>query len=129
MKVEDNINHVIDHIRRFQRNSVKGMEDITKIWAYRFRDEVRRRAPKEAGYYASTIQVREIELKGFRSGFEFDVFTTHPAGHRLEYGFVGIDAIGRSYHDPPRPHWRPAEDLIMPQYREAIKDAVPRWWK
>jgi Bacteriophage HK97-gp10, putative tail-component len=36
------------------------------------------------------------------------VYTEHPASYRLEYGFVGVDSLGRHYADPPRPHVRPA---------------------
>ena len=36
------------------------------------------------------------------------VYTNAPQGLRLEYGFVGADALGRVYHQPPYPHWRPA---------------------
>ncbi|QZN86882.1 hypothetical protein [Cellulomonas sp. C5510] len=36
------------------------------------------------------------------------VYTNAPQGPRLEYGFVGADSLGRVYHQPPYPHWRPA---------------------
>lgn len=37
-----------------------------------------------------------------------DVGTNAPQGRRLEYGFTGVDAIGRHYNQPPYPHARPA---------------------
>jgi len=36
------------------------------------------------------------------------VYTNAPQGPRLEYGFVGVDVLGRRYSQPPYPHWRPA---------------------
>jgi hypothetical protein len=36
------------------------------------------------------------------------IFTNAPQGPRLEYGFVGADALGRHFRQPPYPHWRPA---------------------
>lgn len=29
---------------------------------------------------------------------------------RLEYGFVGVDSLGRSYSQPAYPHWQPAAE-------------------
>ena len=129
MKAEDNIEVVVAKIKRFQRNSTKGMEEVARIWAYKLRDEIRRLAPVETGHYRSTINVREVELKSIRSGFEIDVFTEHPAARRLEMGFTGVDALGRHYDQAPRPHWRPAEDAIIPQYKQAVEKEIPRWWK
>lgn len=40
------------------------------------------------------------------------VFTTSPQGARLEYGFNGTDSAGRSFRQPPYPHWRPAAEKI-----------------
>lgn len=49
-----------------------------------------------------------------------------PQASRLEHGFVGVDAIGRSYEQPPYPAWRPAlADLDAP-YRAAIGQATAK---
>jgi hypothetical protein len=41
------------------------------------------------------------------------VFTNHPAALRLENGFIGTDALGRTYAQAPRKHWRPAMEPIQ----------------
>lgn len=42
------------------------------------------------------------------------VFSTSPQGQRLENGFVGVDAAGRSYHQPAFPHFAPGLSEIEP---------------
>lgn len=51
-----------------------------------------------------------------------------PQSNRLEYGFVGEDAMGRMYHDPPRPHFRPTFDRAAPLYTEDIKQTFWKVW-
>lgn len=46
--------------------------------------------------------------------------TDEPYAMRLEYGFVGIDSLGRDYHQPPFPHWGPAADIVEPMYEESL---------
>lgn len=52
------------------------------------------------------------------------VGTDRPQGRRLEYGFVGPDALGRVYHQPPYPHAGPALDEIAPLYAAAIAKSL-----
>jgi hypothetical protein len=49
-----------------------------------------------------------------------EVGTNKPQGRRLELGFVGQDALGRTYSDPPRPHFGPALDSIAGEFETAI---------
>ena len=44
------------------------------------------------------------------------VTTGAPQAMRLEYGFVGQDALGRNYSQPPFPHANPAADEIEGAY-------------
>lgn len=54
--------------------------------------------------------------------------TDRPQAMRLEYGFggdeavntVGIDSLGRHYHQDPLPHHGPAVDVIGPKFDEAM---------
>jgi hypothetical protein len=48
---------------------------------------------------------------------------------RLEFGFVGVDSIGRHYNQPPFPHFRPAEDEVAPIYIAEMRTAVRGIWK
>lgn len=47
------------------------------------------------------------------------VSTDAPQAARLELGFVGEDALGRIYNQPPFPHVRPAADKVEDAY---VKD-------
>jgi hypothetical protein len=52
------------------------------------------------------------------------VGTDRPQGPRLEFGFVGVDSLGRHYDQPPYPHFGPAFDEIAPQFEAAIAGVV-----
>ena len=55
-----------------------------------------------------------------------------PYAARLEFGFVGVDSLGRHYNQPPYPYMRPAfdakstesTDIIKSSLREAITDSL-----
>lgn len=48
------------------------------------------------------------------------VGTSAVQAHRLEYGFVGADALGRVYHQPPFPHMEPAALAEEPRFEAAV---------
>lgn len=56
------------------------------------------------------------------------VFTKHPAARRLEYGFAGVDSLGRLYNQPARPHVRPAiadtKEKIVESIRRGIIEEI-----
>lgn len=52
------------------------------------------------------------------------VFTEAPQARRLEYGFVGVDALGRQYRQPPYPHIEPAFRQTEPGYLDALEKGV-----
>ncbi|MFE7565406.1 HK97 gp10 family phage protein [Streptomyces sp. NPDC057539] len=55
------------------------------------------------------------------------VFTDAPQQRRLEYGFVGVDRLGRQYRQPPYPHIEPAFQRTQPGFLEALRTgALPR---
>lgn len=49
------------------------------------------------------------------------VGTDRPQANRLEYGFIGTDSLGRTYHQDPLPHLGPAEDVIDPIFAAAME--------
>lgn len=49
-----------------------------------------------------------------------EVGTNAPQGRRLEFGFNGQDSLGRSYNQPPYPHFGPAVDEIEPLFLDAL---------
>jgi hypothetical protein len=51
------------------------------------------------------------------------VITNADQGLRLEFGFMGMtDSLGRTFHQPPYPHFGPGFDEIAPQFERAVRD-------
>lgn len=57
-----------------------------------------------------------------------EVGTNKPQGRRLEFGFDGIDALGREYHQPPYEHFGPAGDEIEPGFTAAMLAIATEGW-
>lgn len=57
-----------------------------------------------------------------------DVGTDKPQGRRLEFGFEGVDALGRYYDQPPYPHFGPALDEIEVPYIAALSLIALEGW-
>lgn len=71
------------------------------------------------GAYRSSIRIMEEEFEG--NNTTIYVGTDAPQALRLEYGFVGVDALGRHYAQSPRPHWQPAVETIAKKFEEEMK--------
>jgi hypothetical protein len=52
-----------------------------------------------------------------------------PQTHRLEYGFVGEDSLGRHYYQPPFPHFRPALEEMRQEYGRGIVLVIKQTWR
>ncbi len=64
---------------------------------------------------------------GVNFGFEAGsptarVGTNRPQGRRLEKGFVGTDSLGRTYNQPPYPHFGPALDEEGKAFETAVSE-------
>ena len=105
----------------------KGIVTISNQYAVILRDRIRANATGApgpqvvTGQYISTIQVTDDQQP--------TVASSAPQAPRLEYGFMGTDALGRVYNQPPFPHWQPAIDVTEPEYIQALTDALPVWWQ
>lgn len=53
-----------------------------------------------------------------------EVGTNAPQGRRLEFGFVGVDSLGRHYNQRPFPHLGPAVSAFGPLLVHALGQAV-----
>ncbi|WP_406262780.1 HK97 gp10 family phage protein [Streptomyces chartreusis] len=53
-----------------------------------------------------------------------DVGTAAQQARRLEFGFVGVDSLGRHYNQPPFPHLGPAVGQAGPALVRALGHAV-----
>lgn len=49
------------------------------------------------------------------------VGTASPQARRLEYGFVGRDRLGRTYNQPPFPHFGPAHTTTAAEFLAALR--------
>lgn len=52
------------------------------------------------------------------------VGTNKPQARRLEFGFHGTDSLGRSYAQPPYPHFGPAVDALSDAFVAGVRAAV-----
>lgn len=69
------------------------------------------------GHYRRSIGRVTLRTPAGAVGF---VGTDAPQARRLEFGFHGTDSRGRSYRQPPYPHFGPALDQVAPLYAAAI---------
>jgi hypothetical protein len=73
------------------------------------------------GDYRRSISRQVVKGGSTSEGF---VGTNAPQARRLELGFTGTDSLGRSYDQPPFPHFGPAADEVRPGF-EATIAAIP----
>ena len=104
-----------------------GSDRLTRHYGAMTVTRVRANASGRPGPRVISGQYRgswNLQVRQTAGGTEASAGTNHPAGPRLEKGFVGQDSLGRVYHQPPYPHVGPAADLIGPQYMQAIEQLV-----
>ncbi len=73
------------------------------------------------GTYARSITRTTTHLAASSSSI---VGTNQERALRLEYGFVGVDALGRNIDQVPYPHFGPAADEIEPLFIDAVNNAI-----
>ena len=79
----------------------KEMQQVVEKNALAMFQELQATSPKDTGQYAASWFFS-------MSGNTAYVMNAQPYGFRLEYGFVGVDSLGRHYAQAPQPHIRPA---------------------
>jgi hypothetical protein len=86
------------------------------------------RTPYKTGTYRRGFHMETVEKTPERC--TVIVGNDQPQGHRLEFGFVGADKLGRIYNQAPRPHLRPALDEnkkpALQEFRGAVADIIAR---
>lgn len=84
---------------------------VVRKWGLLLKTKVMGRASGRPGPRVVTGDYRRSITVDFgkQSGAHTAVVGTNkPQGRRLEYGFVGTDSLGRTYNQPPFPHFNPA---------------------
>ncbi|AWK09591.1 hypothetical protein DDQ41_12415 [Streptomyces spongiicola] len=100
---------------------------ITRHHAMLLRVRIQKNASGRPGPNVITGQYRaswdvKVTVAGGRANAV--VFTDAPQSRRLEYGFVGVDRLGRQYRQPPYPHIEPAFRQTEPGFLEALRTGV-----
>ncbi|MFI8085934.1 HK97 gp10 family phage protein [Kitasatospora sp. NPDC086009] len=88
------------------------------------RQQIRARASGRPGPNVITGGYRDswtIEAGAAGELAEAAVGTRKPYGRRLEFGFSGVDSLGRRYNQPPFPHVGPALDTFGQQVDEQLR--------
>jgi Bacteriophage HK97-gp10, putative tail-component len=65
-----------------------------------------------------TLMVTPVVAASNKYGFE------PPYARRIELGFIGVDSLGRHYHQAPEPYMRPAFDEGLADATTALTGAV-----
>lgn len=77
------------------------------------------------GAYRNSWQANTRRLP---HGAMCELGTNAPQGRRLEFGFTGMDSLGRHYNQPPFPHVQPAlpfiESTLMASMRIAVAEVL-----
>lgn len=99
---------------------------ITVRWTAALQRQVQLNASGRPGPNAPTGNYRRsINRRVTRtpSGSTGEVGTNMPQGRRLEFGFTGEDSLGRTYNQPPYPHFGPALDFVGAGFLHAMSEA------
>lgn len=101
---------------------------VASAFATGLRDTVRfhasgRPGPRViTGEYWESIRGRRVKIP---DGWAAEAYSDAPQSSRLEYGFVGVDSLGRDYNQPPYPHFAPAiADAEEPFYAAVARLVV-----
>lgn len=116
--VAEKLDDVVRFLRTFPRRLVDGEKRARHKALVSLRGNVRSEIIRQ-GLYETGGYFRSVRIVG-----DDTVTTDDPAAMRHEFGFVGTDALGRHYTDPPRPHWRPAILIARQEYPENILKEV-----
>lgn len=108
-------------IQKIGENIQKNESRAVRLGAQEYANDVKALAPYKTGTYRRSIHV-DMTTEGIRKVAL--VGTDAPQARRLEYGFAGPDSLGRVYHQPPRPHWRPAWDHGLARYERILVAAL-----
>lgn len=109
------------------------LSKITPPIVRRYGKELQRRVKENAsgrpgpniitGDYVKSIEYHPYDVS---RGQGAEVFSRAPQAFRLEYGFIGVDSLGRHYQQPPFPHFRPAIESMSAEFYGAVDEAIKR---
>ncbi|MGV9272335.1 HK97 gp10 family phage protein [Streptomyces griseosporeus] len=100
---------------------------ITRHHAMLLRVRIQRNASGRPGPNVITGQYRaswDVRMRYGGGEVTAEVFSDAPQARRLEYGFVGVDSLGRHYRQSPFPHVEPAFRRTEPGFIQALAEGV-----
>lgn len=110
-------------IQKIGENVKKNEAAVVKLAANEYKNDVQPRLPYKTGTLRRSVHV-EVRQEG--TSMVALVGTDAPYARRLEYGFADKDSLGRFYHQPPRPVWRPVWDQNLAKYVRIITGVFNR---
>ena len=84
------------------------LRDAAAEGAKVIKDEAQRIVPVDTGALRESIDVQPLEQSN--GAILIGIGSDMPYARRIEYGFVGTDSLGRTYHQSAQPYMRPALD-------------------
>ena len=118
-------------LRAYNLKAKRNVNKVMTNYVRKTRDRVRYHASRRPGpNYVTGRYANSIRAARGRGAdmYRIIVWSDHPASHRLEYGFVGADSLGRMYSQPPYPHFRPAIAELAPALQKDLGDAIQKAW-
>ena len=106
-------------IDKITAGAVKGVE----LAALNIEADVKRTSPIDIGTYRDSIHAT-IPAVVTDTNVLVEIGSVQPYACRLEWGFSGMDSLGRLYSQAPRPHWRPAFDNNAERTKEIIAQEI-----
>ena len=109
-----------------------GLKLSTSEAAALFVDEAKALVPVDTGNLQNHIHAEEVENTGSRYLMNVQPFNEaandygfDPAyARRIEFGFMGVDRLGRQFHQAAQPYMRPAWDMHQAEAAEIIREGV-----
>lgn len=101
---------------------------IVTHYAHLYQTRVRGHMSGRPGLRAITGDARrrvQVDVRRGRTGTVGEVYTDWVAARRHEFGWFGVDSIGRHIPTPPRPAWQPPLERTVDELAAALNAAAP----
>ncbi len=99
------------------------LETAARAGAMLIENDAKRRAPYRTGTLRRSIHSEVSERTA--DSVSLAIGTNVEYAARIEFGFSGVDELGRRYNQPPMPYLRPAMDENIGRARREVVQA----WK
>ena len=127
---EDSIKAIRGRLLKMIVGVPKDVKATNARWAGRLREMLVAHSSGRPGPEQVTGEYnRNYTVVVVDDGMAVNADNPSPQTNRLEFGYVASDSLGRTFHQPPYPHWRPTFEEAYPLYFEDVSQAFPRVWK